>query len=159
MMQKSLPRLSLDTAHELIGATLISDTEVQVSQSMIDQFADATLDRQYIHIDPERAAQSPFGHTVAHGFLSLSLLPHLLESVQPIPAGVAMQLNYGLNRVRFPSAVAVDSLVRAEATLKSIDDSKPGTWLLTWEEVVRIDGETKPAVIAEFLKMWVLEQP
>lgn len=126
-----------------------------VGQDQINQFADATGDHQFIHVDPERAAQTPFGTTVAHGFLTLSLLPFLQASIPAAdPAGhrgLAMGVNYGLNKVRFPNPVKVDSRVRARRTLSSVDLVGPNALQLTQSVIVEIEGEAKPACAAEFL--------
>ena len=126
-----------------------------VDQDQINRFADATGDHQFIHVDPERAAQTPFGTTVAHGFLTLSLLPFLQASIPAAdPAGyqgLAMGVNYGLNKVRFPNPVKVDSRVRARRTLSSVDLVGPNALQLTQNVIVEIEGETKPACAAEFL--------
>ncbi len=126
-----------------------------VDQDQINRFADATGDHQFIHVDPERAAQTPFGTTVAHGFLTLSLLPFLQTSIPAAdPAGyegLAMGVNFWLNMVRFPNPVKVDSRVRARRTLSSVDLVGPNAVQLTQKVIVEIEGETKPACAAEFL--------
>lgn len=126
-----------------------------VAQEQINLFADATGDHQFIHVDPERAKQTPFGTTVAHGFLTLSLLPFLQSSIPAAdPAGyqgLAMGVNYGLNKVRFPNPVKVDSRIRARRTLASVDLVGPNALQLTQNVTVEIEGETKPACVAEFL--------
>lgn len=126
-----------------------------VGQDQINLFADATGDHQFIHVDPERAKQTPFGTTVAHGFLTLSLLPFLQATIPAAdPAGyqgLAMGVNYGLNKVRFPNPVKVDSKVRARRTLASVDLVGPNAIQLTQNVTVEIEGETKPACVAEFL--------
>jgi len=132
-----------------------TDEWFRVTQDRIDMFADATLDHQFIHVDPERARESPFGTTVAHGFLTLSLLPKLLEPIQMVPENIVMGVNYGLNRVRFPHPVPVNSDIRAIATLLEIDEKSANRVLLTTEIVVEIKGVEKPAMIAESLAMWV----
>lgn len=127
-----------------------------VDQDRINLFADATLDHQFIHIDPEKAAQlSPYEVTIAHGFLTLSLLPHLTSS---IPAqepkayeGVVMGVNYGLDKVRFPNPVKVDSKVRAQRELVEAKLVAPNTIQLKNKITVEIDGEEKPGCVAEFL--------
>ncbi|MDJ0868286.1 MAG: MaoC family dehydratase [Myxococcota bacterium] len=126
-----------------------------VDQSQISAFADATLDHQFIHIDPERAKQTPFGTTIAHGFLTLSLLPHLQTSLgttaREAYQGVAMGINYGLDKVRFPSPVRVDSRVRAGRELISADLVAPNTIQLKHKVTVEIEGQPKPACVAESL--------
>ncbi len=127
----------------------------QVDQAQINLFADATGDHQFIHVDPERAKQTPFGTTIAHGFLTLSLLPHLSASIpQSDPEGykgLAMGINYGLDRVRFPAPVKVDSRLRARRELISAELVAPNTVQLKQKVTIDIDGEPKPACVAESL--------
>ena len=139
-----------------IGQEIHTGPWLQIDQQRINQFANVTGDEQWIHIDPERAAkESPYGTTVAHGYLTLSLLPYLTESNHPdffqknYP-GMKYRVNYGLNRVRFPSPVKVGSKIRARTTIQSAEEVKNGvqiTYLIT----VDIDGEEKPACSVEFL--------
>src|SRR5215472_16572072 len=105
----------------LVGRTLEPSEWFRVDQSRIDSFADATLDHQFIHVDRERAAKTPFGSTVAHGFLTLSLLSHLCKSSGFVVEGALMSVNYGLNRVRFVTPVAVGSEIRAIRTVKAVE--------------------------------------
>jgi acyl dehydratase len=127
----------------------------KVDQKQIDLFADATGDHQFIHVDPERARQTPFGTTIAHGFLTLSLLPFLGGKVAPVAPkayeGLAMGINYGLNKVRFPAPVKVDSRVRARRELMSADVVNPNTLQLVQKVTIEIEGEPKPACVAESL--------
>src|SRR5690606_12134595 len=132
-----------------------ADTWMTITQDMIDAFADATFDHQFIHVDPERARQTPFGTTIAHGFFTLSLVPKLMEAVPLTPRGVVMGVNYGLNKVRFPNPVKVNSRIRAVVTLKELVNPAPDRVLVTSEVVVEIEGETKPAVVAESLALLV----
>ena len=129
---------------------------IRVDQDRINLFADATLDHQFIHVDPEKSAQlSPYETTIAHGFLTLSLLPHLTSSISPSDPqayeGVVMGVNYGLDKVRFPSPVPVDSRVRAERTLVEADLKDPNTIQTKQLVTIHIDGRDKPACVAEFL--------
>jgi len=128
---------------------------MEITQERIDQFADVTLDHQFIHVDPERAAKTPFGTTIAHGFLTLALLPHLQSKLQPgapeAYQGVVMGINYGLNKVRFPSPVKVDQRVRAKRELVAADVVGPGALQLTHRVTIEIEGEDKPACVAEAL--------
>lgn len=118
-----------------------------VTQDEIDQFAEATHDFQWIHVDPERAAQTPFGGTIAHGFLTLSLVPMLGYQIYRVE-GVTMGINYGCNKVRFPSPVPVNSRVRAGAVLAEVTDV-PGGKQAVIQYTVEIEGVTKPACVAE----------
>jgi acyl dehydratase len=147
--------ISREQLADYIGKPRASDVWLKITQEMINAFADATYDHQYIHVDPERARLSPFGTTVAHGFFTLSLLPKLLESIPLTPQGVTMGVNYGLNRVRFPNPVKTGSEIRAIVTLLEIASPSPDRVMLTQEVVIEIKGETKPAVIAESLALLV----
>jgi len=129
---------------------------LKVEQSRINTFADATLDHQFIHVDPEKAAQlSPYKVTIAHGYLTLSLIPHLNAAI-PIAdpkgyEGIVMGVNYGLDKVRFPSPVKVNSRVRAHRELVSAELVNPNTIQLKQKVTVEIEGESKPACVAETL--------
>ncbi|MCK0069744.1 MaoC family dehydratase [Kordiimonas laminariae] len=124
-----------------------------IDQDRINKFADVTLDHQFIHVDPEAAAQTPFGTTIAHGFLTLSMLAHLATSSMLSIEGTKMGVNYGTEKVRFLSPVKVDSEIRARVKLVEITE-KPGNRLLLKNEVtVEINGEQHPALIAEWLTM------
>ena len=127
-----------------------------IDQDQINLFADATHDHQYIHVDPERAAATPLGATIAHGFLTLSLVPHLAEDQVVCPEGLVMAFNYGLNKVRFIQPVKAGSEVRLHSKILSVIEKDPGRILLTTEATVEIKGEKKPALIAETLSMFVV---
>ncbi len=134
-----------------IGMESISDW-VMIDQAMIDKFADATDDHQFIHVDPVRAAQSPFGGTVAHGFLTLSLLPMLAQRTDaPDIEGRSMGVNYGSNRLRFLAPVRSGKRVRGRFKLMSFDEKRPGQWQQINEVTIEIEGEDKPALIAEWI--------
>lgn len=124
-----------------------------VDQAMIDAFADATGDRQFIHVDPERAAQTPFGSTVAHGFLTLSLLPRLAAWTLPVIEGRAISINYGFDKVRFVAPVRSGSCIRARFVLVDVSKRAPGEVLTRYTVTVEIDGEEKPALVAEWLTL------
>lgn len=129
---------------------------LEVDQDRINLFADATLDHQFIHIDPEKSAQlSPYKVTIAHGFLTLSLLPHLTASIPPQNAavyeGMVMGVNYGLDKVRFPNPVKVNSKVRAHRELVEATLVNPNTVQVKNKITIEIDGEEKPGCVAEFL--------
>ena len=123
-----------------------------VDQAMINDFANATRDRQWIHVDPKRAAtESPYGKTIAHGYLTLSLYPVLRGLVaenRPIVPGVVRVINYGINKLRFPNAVVVDSRIRARCKLLAADEAK-GSIELVEEYTVEIEGQSRPACVAE----------
>lgn len=141
---------------DYVGQTRTSDEWFEIDQQRIDDFADVTLDHQFIHVDPEGAAKTPFGSTIAHGLLTLSLLPKLIEPVMVTPENVVMGINYGFNRVRFPQPVKVGSRVRAAMTLRSVEEQKPGQFMLQSDIVIEIDGESKPAVAAESLALMMV---
>lgn len=121
-----------------------------VTQSQIDLFAQATGDHQWIHTDPERAAQGPFGSTIAHGFLSLSLLPLWLQQAVAIPSA-AMGVNYGLNKVRFPAPVPVDSRLRARVAVQQVEVVANDCVQITWLVTVEREGSDRPVCVAESL--------
>ncbi|WP_447728590.1 MaoC family dehydratase [Sphingomonas koreensis] len=125
---------------------------VEVTQDMIDKFAEATGDHQFIHVDPAKAAMTPFGGTIAHGFLTLSLMP-LLNSLTPQPRieGVKMGVNYGGNKVRFLTPVRSGKRVRGRFRTLELAEKRPGQWQQTVEFTVEIEGETRPAMIAEWI--------
>ena len=120
----------------------------QVTQEQIDKFADATGDHQWIHVDPERAKDGPFGTTIAHGYLTMSLAPMLLSEVWRVE-GMKMGLNYGINKLRFPSPVPVGSKLRVGATLASVEDVGGGGVQATLALAFEIEGKDKPACVAE----------
>ncbi|MQA40414.1 MaoC family dehydratase [Rugamonas aquatica] len=133
-----------------IGNEVAVSDWVEITQQRIALFADATSDHQWIHTDPERAArESPYGATVAHGFLTLALLPALLVNALHM-VDMTMGLNYGLNKVRFPAPVPAGSRVRARLTIAAIDDIAGGAQIL-WAVVVEREGGDKPVCVAEFL--------
>ncbi|MET3710933.1 acyl dehydratase [Sphingomonas trueperi] len=138
---------------ERVGTEHVSDW-VEVTQAMIDQFADATGDHQFIHVDPARAAETVFGGTIAHGFLTLSLMPMLAARTDaPAIEGARMGVNYGGNKVRFLTPVRSGKRVRGRFTLRKFVERKPGVWEQVQDYVLEIEGEEKPAVIAEWIAL------
>jgi len=138
---------------ERIGAEHVSDW-VEITQAMIDQFAEATGDHQFIHVDPVRAAETPFGGTIAHGFLTLSLMPMLAAHTDaPAIEGARMGVNYGGNKVRFLTPVRSGKRVRGRFKLKKFVERKAGVWEQVQDYVLEIEGEEKPAVIAEWIAL------
>jgi len=136
-----------------VGTERVSDW-VEVTQAMIDMFAGATGDHQFIHVDPERAAGTPFGGTIAHGFLSLSLMPMLAARTgAPAIAGARMGVNYGGNRVRFLTPVRSGRRVRGRFTLLKFVERQPGVWEHVQQYILEIEGEEKPALIAEWIAL------
>ncbi|RDU96407.1 MaoC family dehydratase [Trinickia dinghuensis] len=133
-----------------VGAEALVSDWVEVDQARVDRFADATDDHQWIHVDPERARrESPFGGPIAHGFLTLSLIPSLLARVVQMERG--MTVNYGLNRVRFAAPVLVGSRLRACFIVAEAIDVADGAVQVAWDVTVEIDGGAKPACIAQFV--------
>lgn len=139
-----------------IGTPRLSDW-MTVDQALIDRFADVTLDHGFIHVDPARAATTSFGGTVAHGLLTLSMLPHLMTLIprHHWPAA-RLGVNYGFDRVRFVHPVRSGSRIRAVATLTAIEEIKPGQFQQAHDIVVEIEGEAKPALIATWLVCFIV---
>ena len=146
-----MPVASLDEIRAKVGQPIGVSGWIEVSQDRIDQFADATDDRQFIHVDQELAKQTPFGGTVAHGFLSLSLLSRMAADVMLIPNTTKMAVNYGLDRVRFLAPVKSGKRVRGHFTLDSAEEKAPGQLLFKHQVTVEIEGEGKPALTAQWL--------
>ena len=142
-----------DTLKDYIGKDMGESDWLVVDQDRINQFADATLDHQFIHVDSEKATPL-FGSTIAHGFLSLSLMAGL-PAPQVAPENMTMAFNYGLDRVRFLTPVNVGSKVRTKAKLLSVDDKGDGRYVVKNEVTMEIEGQEKPAYIAESLTMYV----
>lgn len=138
---------------QYVGKELGRSNWLTIDQARINLFAEATGDFQFIHVDPEKAAKTPFGSTIAHGFLSLSLIPKLMEDIMVVPEGNKMVVNYGLDSVRFIQPVKVDSKVRLKVELSEAFEKKPGQWLLKLTVTLEIEGEEKPAYIAEPLTL------
>jgi len=125
----------------------------EIEQDRIDSFAEVTLDHQWIHTDTAAAAEGPFGATIAHGFLTLSLLTHLMEDVAIRPQGATLLVNYGSDKVRFLSPVRVGSRIRGVATLTAVREKAEGQYLLSQNIVVEIEGEDTPALVADVLTL------
>lgn len=144
---------ALADLQEQVGEETRVSEWMTITQEMVNAFAEATLDRQWIHVDVERAqAESPFGQTVAHGFFTLSLFPYLTGAAdegEPRFADIKLAVNYGLNRVRFPHPVPVGSRIRARTKLDSVTEVKGNALQLVSVVTVEIDGESKPGCVAE----------
>ncbi|OBB91797.1 MaoC family dehydratase [Mycobacterium sp. 852002-30065_SCH5024008] len=136
------------------GETIGHSDWVTITQEDVNLFANATGDHQWIHVDPERAAAGPFGGTIAHGFMTLALLPRLQHQIYTVN-GIKLAINYGLNKVRFPAPVPVGSRVRAQTSLVSVDDVGNGTVQATMSTTVEIEGAPKPACVAESIVRYV----
>ena len=146
-----MPIASLDDIRARIGSEIGASDWITVDQGRIDQFADTTEDRQFIHVDPALAAQTPFGGTIAHGFLTLSLLSRMAADVMLVPDTTKMAVNYGLDRVRFIAPVRSGSRVRGRFTLDALEDKAPGQLLARHTVTVDIEHQDKPALTAEWL--------
>ena len=146
-----MPLASIYEIRGRIGEEIGVSAWIDVDQARIDAFADATEDRQFIHVDPEAAAKTLFGGTVAHGFLSLSLLSRMGAEAMLLPNGLRMAVNYGLDRVRFLAPVRAGKRVRGRFRLDSVEEKAPGQVLLRHTVTVEIEGEDKPALTAEWL--------
>jgi acyl dehydratase len=146
-----MPVASLDEIRSRIGEEIGVSGWIMIDQARIDAFADATEDRQFIHLDPDAAAQTPFGGTIAHGFLSLSLLSRMAAEATLLPEGLRMAVNYGLDRVRFLAPVKSGKRVRGRFTLDSVEEKAPGQILMRHTVTVEIEGEGKPALTAQWL--------
>jgi acyl dehydratase len=157
--QKSVPltsgQLSPEAARALIGTETGISQWHEISQTQVDQFAETTGDFQFIHLDAERAKnETPFGGTIAHGYLTLSLLSMLGAEAGTVRlAGTRITINYGLDKVRFLNPVRVGSRIRARFVLISIDEKNPGQFLIKNQATVEIEGQDKPAMIAESLSL------
>jgi acyl dehydratase len=152
-----MPTVSVDKVKELIGTNLGSSDWFEVSQDRINQFADCTEDHQFIHVDPERAAQTPFGGTIAHGFLTMSLLSGLAYDCALKLENAAMGINYGFEKGRFINPVRAGKRIRAHFGLKSATEKKPQHWMLNYDVTIEIEGEDKPAMQMEWVTMQVTQ--
>ena len=150
-----MPLATLDEIRSHVGEEVGVSSWIVIDQARIDAFADATEDRQFIHVDPAAAAQTVFGGTIAHGFLSLSLLSRMGAEAMLVPDGVRIAINYGLDRVRFLAPVRSGKRVRGRFTLDSVEEKAPGQLLLRHNVTVEIEGEEKPALSAVWLALIV----
>ena len=146
-----MPIASLEAIRAQIGSEIGLSDWILVDQARISAFADATEDHQFIHVDPAAAAQTPFGGTIAHGFLSLSLLSRMAADAMLVPDSVKMAVNYGLDRVRFIAPVRAGGRVRGRFVLDAVEDKAPGQLLLRHTVTVEIENEPKPALTAIWL--------
>lgn len=140
----------------LVGKELEPSPWFEVTQERVNQFADATNDHQFIHVDPERAVLTPFGGPIAHGFLSLSLLSYLNAQTAVVPDNLVMGLNYGSDKVRYLKPVSVGKRIRSHQKVLEVTEKKPGQWLIKNAVTVEIENEETPALIAEILSMMVV---
>jgi acyl dehydratase len=148
-----MPIASIEDIKGRVGQEIGVSGWLLVDQAAIDAFAEVTQDRQFIHVDPEAAARTPFGGTIAHGFLTLSLLSRMAADVMLRPESLRMGVNYGFERVRFIAPVRSGSRVRGRFTLASAEEKRPGQWQFVHNVAVEIEGEEKPALTADWITM------
>ena len=148
-----MPSANIEEIKARIGSEVGVSDWILVDQARIDAFAEVTEDRQFIHVDPEAAARTPFCGTIAHGFLSLSLLSRMAYEAMLTPEGVKMGVNYGFEKVRFLAPVRAGKRVRGRFTLASFDEKGPGRYQFVHAVTVEIEGEDKPALIADWIGM------
>ena len=146
-----MPIASIEDIRSRVGDEVGVSSWLIVDQARIDAFADATEDHQFIHVDPEAAARAGFGGTIAHGFLSLSLLSRMAAEAMLIPEGLKMAVNYGFGRVRFIMPVRSGKRIRGRFVLDSVEEKAPGQLLVGHKVTVEIEGEEKPALVADWL--------
>ena len=146
-----MPVASLDEIRGKLGSEIGVSPWIEISQQAINGFADVTGDHQFIHVDPEAAARTPFGGTVAHGFLTLSLLSQMAAHAMLAPEGRKMAVNYGFDRVRFLAPVRAGRRVRGRFTLAAMNEKRPGQWQFVHQVTVEIEGEDKPALTADWI--------
>ena len=151
-----MPLASLDDIRSRIGEEVGTSSWIALDQERIGNFAEATEDRQFIHLDPEGAAAAGLGGTIAHGFLSLSLLSVMGAEAMLMPEGMKLVFNYGFDRVRFLAPVRSGKRIRGRFRLESVEEKRPGQFLFRHEVTVDIEGEDKPALTAIWLAMFVL---
>ena len=147
----------VDQLGDYVGKEIGESDWFTIDQERVNGFADVTNDHQFIHIDPEAAKATPWGTTIAHGFLSLSLTTFLTSSAGIIPEGTVMAINYGSDKVRFLEPVRVGSDIRARVRLAEVSEKSPGRWLFKSNVTVEIKGSDKPALVAEILSMFIVQ--
>ncbi len=146
-----MPVASIDEIRARIGSEVGVSEWIEVPQAAIDTFADVTGDHQFIHVDPEAAKRTPFGGTIAHGFLTLSLLSQMAGQAMMVPATMKMAANYGFDRIRFLAPVRSGKRVRGRFGLVSMDEKRAGQWRFVHQVTVEIEGEDKPALTADWI--------
>jgi acyl dehydratase len=151
MWGADVPVATLDEIKARVGTEIGVSPWIAMDQAAIDQFAEVTGDRQFIHVDPEMAAKTPFGGTIAHGFLTLSLLSQMASHVMLVPETTRMAANYGLDSVRFLAPVRAGKRVRGRFVLKSAEEKRAAEWRFVHAVTVEIEGETKPALLADWV--------
>lgn len=150
--------LPIEKLKERIGQEIGTSDWLEIDQNRINQFAECTADHQWIHVDEEKAAAGPFGKTIAHGFLTLSLISFFSEDNVLVPEGTMMAINYGLNKVRMLNPVPVGSKVRDIIKLGEVTEKSGGRVLVATNHTIEIEGQEKPACVAESLAMFFTQQ-
>lgn len=150
--------ISIEEFKNCAGTELGPSDWLLIDQQRINQFAEATNDFQFIHVDPEKAAASAFGGTIAHGFLSLSLVSHLVGQIMLKPKGIVMGINYGSDKVRFIQPVKVNDRIRARVRIESISARPGGQYLTKTTTTIEIENETRPALVAEILSLYIVQE-
>lgn len=146
-----MKNITRDDMKALVGKNAGTSDWFLIDQSRIDVFADVTEDHQFIHVDAEAAKETPFGTTIAHGFLTLSMLSAMIYNAVPDVEGASMGINYGFNKIRFLSPVAVNVRIRAHFTLQTYREDKPNEGTSIWDISVEIEGQSRPALVAEWI--------
>ncbi len=149
-----MPSVPKEELSQYIDQPLEPSEWLLIDQERINSFADATLDHQFIHVDKKKAAKTPFGGTIAHGYLTMSLISHFLPECSVIPEDAVMGINYGSDKIRFLQPVPVNSEVRGKATLIEVREKAAGQLLLKNDFAIQIKGEEKPALVAEILSLF-----
>lgn len=146
-----MPVASIDEIKAAVGGEVGVTDWILIDQGRIDAFADATDDHQFIHVDPEAAARTPFRGTIAHGFLTLSMLSRMSYEIALVPEGLKMGVNYGFDKVRFLAPVRAGKRIRGRFHLAAFEEKRPGQYQFTNTVTVEIEGEDKPALIADWI--------
>ncbi len=149
-------KLTIEILHELVGKEIGLSDWMEITQDRINAFAEATEDRQWIHVNPLKAKLGPFRKTIAHGFLILSLLVHLTSRIELLKYKIKMIANVGMNRMRFISPVPVGSKIRNRCVLKEVTEKSEGKFIVTTDNKVEIEGKEKPALVAEVLALLII---
>ena len=141
---------------ELVGKEYAPTDWLEITQERVDQFADATNDHQFIHVDKEKAGQTPFGGTIAHGYLTMSLLSYFSMQSGVLPEGLVMAVNYGSDKVRYLAPVPVGKRVRAHMKITDVSEKNPGQWLIRTAVTIEIEAVETPALVAEILGLFIV---
>ncbi len=150
-------KIKKEQLNEYVGQEIAVTDWLTIDQNMINQFAELTLDRQFIHIDPVRAKNTPFGGTIAHGLLTLSLVAYFVEKSEFNVEGFLVRVNYGFDKVRFLSPVPSGSRLRSRIKLLSAEEKRPGQLMLHIEVTSEVEGSSRPAMVAEYLELRLAE--